>query len=123
MYVHNFFDLSDEQRFEQMRSYSFCVNENEPVFDAADITRVGKDIFVQKSMTTNDSGIKWLTSHFPDLRVHPVHFPYDLFPSHIDCTFVPLRPPSADSGDGGLALINSERPPLDSEVKLWTQNG
>jgi glycine amidinotransferase len=83
----------------------------------------GKDIFVQKSMTTNDSGIKWLTSHFPELRVHPVHFPYDLFPSHIDCTFVPLRPPSADGKDSGLALINSERPPLESECKLWSANG
>jgi len=123
MYVHNFFDLSDEQRFEQMRSYSFCVNENEPVFDAADITRVGKDIFVQKSMTTNDSGIKWLTSHFPELRVHPLHFPYDLYPSHIDCTFVPLRPPSSDGGGDGLCLINPERPPLQSEMELWKKNG
>jgi len=123
MYHQDFWKLSDEDRFKQMRSYQFCVNETEPVFDAADITRCGKDIFVQKSMTTNDSGIKWLASHFPELRVHPVHFPYDLFPSHIDCTFVPLRPPSADCGDGGLALINPERPPLKSQVKLWRDNG
>merc|ERR1740117_528514 len=123
MYNQKFFDVSDEERFTQMRSYQFCVNETEPIFDAADITRCGKDIFVQKSMTTNDSGIKWLTSHFPELRVHPVHFPYDLYPSHIDCTFVPLRPPSADGKDCGLALINSERPPLQSECKLWRANG
>lgn len=123
MYNHGFFDLSDKERFEKMRSYEFCVNENEPVFDAADITRVGKDIFVQKSMTTNDSGIAWLKSHFPELRVHPLHFPYDLYPSHIDCTFVPLRPPSADGGGDGLALINPERPPLQSEAELWRKNG
>lgn len=61
MYHHDFFKLSDSQRYAQMRSYKFCVNETEPVFDAADITRCGKDIFVQKSMTTNDSGIKWIT--------------------------------------------------------------
>mmetsp|Transcript_18925 Transcript_18925/g.44018 ORF Transcript_18925/g.44018 Transcript_18925/m.44018 type:complete len:500 (-) Transcript_18925:82-1581(-) len=120
MYHHDFFGLSQEERFQRMRSYTFCVNETEPVFDAADITRVGRDIFVQKSMTTNDSGIKWLTSHFPDLRVHPVHFPYDLYPSHIDCTFVPLRPPG---GGDGLVLINPERPPLRSEAELWRKNG
>jgi len=84
---------------------------------------MGKDIFVQKSMTTNDLGIKWLTSHFPDLRVHPLHFPYDLYPSHIDCTFLPLRPPSADGGGDGLVLINPERPPLQSELELWRKNG
>lgn len=122
MYFHGFFDLTDEQRFEQMRNYQFCVNETEPVFDAADITRCGKDIFVQKSMTTNDLGIKWLTTHFPELRVHPLHFPYDLYPSHIDCTFVPLRPPTSD-GDCGLALINAERPPVLSEMELWKKNG
>jgi glycine amidinotransferase len=124
MYHKDFFAISDEQKYEHMRSYKFCVNETEPVFDAADITRCGKDIFVQKAMTTNDMGIKWLTSHFPDLRVHPVHFPYDLYPSHIDCTFVPLRPPSgADAAGDGLVLINPERPPLKSEALLWEKNG
>lgn len=44
-----------------MHEYKFNVNENEPVFDAADITRVGKDIFIQQSMTTNNMGIEWLT--------------------------------------------------------------
>mmetsp|Transcript_55783 Transcript_55783/g.103191 ORF Transcript_55783/g.103191 Transcript_55783/m.103191 type:complete len:488 (+) Transcript_55783:41-1504(+) len=120
MYNHDFFDIPLEERFKRTRCYDFCVNELEPVFDAADITRVGKDIFVQKSMTTNDSGIKWLTTHFPELRVHPVHFPYDIWPSHIDCTFVPLRPPE---GGDGLVLINPERPPLKSEAELWRKNG
>jgi len=122
MYIDGFFDLTDEQRFKQMRDYQFCCKETEPVFDAADITRCGKDIFVQKSMTTNDSGIQWIAAHFPELRVHAIHFPYDMYPSHIDCTFVPLRPPSADL-DGGLALINPERPPLQSEIALWKKNG
>merc|ERR1719281_1671468 len=110
MYVPGFFDMTNEQRFEQMRKYQFCANETEP-------------IFVQKSMVTNDLGIKWLTCHFPELRVHPIHFPYDLYPSHIDCTFVPLRPPSKDGGGDGIALINPERPPLQSEAQLWRKNG
>eukprot|EP00442_Polarella_glacialis_P037314 CAMPEP_0115071606 /NCGR_PEP_ID=MMETSP0227-20121206/13765_1 /TAXON_ID=89957 /ORGANISM="Polarella glacialis, Strain CCMP 1383" /LENGTH=401 /DNA_ID=CAMNT_0002458255 /DNA_START=9 /DNA_END=1214 /DNA_ORIENTATION=+ len=120
MYNPSFWDATKKERFEKMRQYEFCVNENEPVFDAADITRVGKDIFVQKSMTTNDAGIMWLRSHFPHLRVHALHFPYDLYPSHIDCTFVPLRAPSKDADDG---LVNPERPPLRSEMELWRKNG
>merc|ERR1712137_1195497 len=121
LYDPTFFDLTKEERFARMKEYKFCVTEKEPIFDAADITRVGKDIFVQKSMTTNDFGIAWLTTHFPELRVHPMHFPYDMYPSHIDCTFVPLRPPSA--GKDGLALINPERPPLRAEYELWRRNG
>lgn len=120
MYSPGFWNWTKEERFSRMRDYMFCVNESEPVFDAADITRVGRDIFVQKSMTTNDSGIQWLTSSFPHLRVHPMHFPYDMHPSHIDCTFVPLRPPTA--GSPGLVLINPERPPLQSESALWFRN-
>jgi len=74
-------------------------------------------------MTTNDLGIKWITSHFPELRVHPVHIPYDMYPAHLDATFVPLRPPSAMGGDDGLVLINPERPPLESESLIWKRNG
>ena len=56
--------------------------------------RCGKDIFVQLSMTCNDAGIEWLRRELEPhgLRVHRVRFPYDLAPSHLDCTFVPLRP-------------------------------
>lgn len=123
MYNMDFFDVSPQQRFSRQHKYQFCCNEMEPIFDAADIMRCGKDIFVQKSMTTNDLGIKWITSHFPELRVHPVHIPYDMYPAHLDATFVPLRPPSALDGDDGLVLINPERPPLESESRIWKQNG
>lgn len=123
MYNLDFFDVSPEERFQRQHKYQFCCNETEPVFDAADIMRCGKDIFVQKSMTTNDLGIKWITSHFPELRVHPVHIPYDMYPAHLDATFVPLRPPSAMGGDDGLVLINPERPPLESESLIWKRNG
>ena len=46
--------------------------------------------------------------------MHPVHFPLDFFPSHIDCTFVPLRP--------GLILTNPDRPLRDGEEKLFLSN-
>jgi glycine amidinotransferase len=82
---------------------------------AFDITRCGKDIFVQESMTTNKAGIEWLTRELKGhVRVHTVHFPYDLHPSHIDCTFVPLRP--------GLVLTNPERPIAKGEECIFKQN-
>lgn len=121
MYDLDFWKLSSQERYRLMHEYRYCVNETEPVFDAADITRVGRDIFVQRSMTTNDLGIQWIQCHFPHLRVHPVHFPYDLYPSHIDCNFVPLRPPVG--GSDGLVLVNPERPLLKEESNLWRQNG
>ena len=49
----------------QLRSY--IVNEFEPVFDAADFTRCGHDLFVIRSNTTNRSGINWLRAHLGSL--------------------------------------------------------
>jgi glycine amidinotransferase len=117
MYRMEFWDYSDEERHARMHDFEFAVTQDEVLFDAADITRCGRDLFVQESMTTNRPGIAWLKRHLEPrgLRVHPVHFPYDLFPSHIDCTFVPLRP--------GLVLTNPERPILDSEAALFKANG
>ncbi len=117
MYRPEFWEWTREERTEQMHRYQFAVTQEEPVFDAADICRLGRDLFVQESMTTNRQGIEWLRRHFNPrgVRVHTVHFPYDLFPSHIDCTFVPLRP--------GLVLTNPERPLAAGEDALFRANG
>jgi N-dimethylarginine dimethylaminohydrolase len=77
------------------------LTEHEPVFDAADLTRCGKDIFVQLSNVTNRSGIEWLQRHYADYTFHPMTFADDRA-IHIDCTFVPLAP--------GKLLINPDRP-------------
>jgi glycine amidinotransferase len=72
------------------------------VFDAADVTRCGRDIFVQRSHVTNDYGIEWLRRHLgDDYRVHRVEFD-DYRAIHIDATFVPLAP--------GRLLANPDRP-------------
>ena len=117
MYRSEFWDLPLSERFEKMHAFDFCITQDEVLFDAADITRCGADIFVQESMTTNRKGIEWLTRHFVDrgINVHSVHFPLDLFPSHIDCTFVPLRP--------GLVLTNPERPLLEADAEVFKKNG
>ncbi len=89
-----------------VRGESYVTTEFEPLFDAADMARCGRDIFVQRSHVTNDFGIDWLERHYGDrFRFHRVEFD-DYRAIHIDATFVPLRP--------GLALINPDRP-----MKAW----
>ncbi len=81
---------------------SYVTTEVEPVFDAADITRCGRDLFMQRSQVTNDAGIEWMRRHLGDqYRVHKVEFADDRS-IHIDATFVPLAP--------GKILINPDRP-------------
>lgn len=116
MYRRDFWELPLADRYSRMHQFEFCVTQDEVVFDAADITRLGRDIVVQESMTTNKAGVEWLKRHLlpKGMRVHAVHFPLDLFPSHIDCTFVPLRP--------GLVLTNPDRPILEDEAAMFAQN-
>jgi glycine amidinotransferase len=77
------------------------VTEFEPTFDAADFTRLGRDIIAQKSNVTNEFGIEWLRRHLGDeYTIHVVEF-NDSHPMHIDATLVPLAP--------GKVLINPER--------------
>ena len=98
-------------------SLDFVTTEAEPLFDAADATRCGKDIFVQHGFTTNRKGVDWLRRHFPDHRIHRVNFHNDPDPVHIDCSLVPLRE--------GLVLANPNRPlVMDShEQRYFERNG
>jgi glycine amidinotransferase len=70
----------------------YIVNEHEPVFDAADFTRCGADLFVIRSNTTNYSGIAWLRRHLGEsYRIHEIETTAK-HPMHIDTTLVPLAP-------------------------------
>jgi glycine amidinotransferase len=76
----------------------FILSEFEPVFDAADFVRCGRDLFGQMSHTTNASGIAWLLRHLgPNYRLHILESrcPQAM---HIDSTFIPLAP--------GKVLVN-----------------
>lgn len=78
----------------------FVINEFEPVFDAADFVRCGRDIFCQTSNVTNHFGIAWMQRHLGDgYRVHTLQSrcPEAI---HIDTTFMPLAP--------GKVLVNPE---------------
>jgi glycine amidinotransferase len=107
--------LSESEQWERTKNSDWIITEAEPLFDAADVARLGKDLFVQKSMVTNDAGIDWLRRHYPDHRVHRVAY-MEMLPWHIDATLIPLRP--------GLVLVNPERSPLSvAHNELFKQNG
>ncbi|SDC68743.1 amidinotransferase [Streptomyces prasinopilosus] len=78
----------------------YILTEFEPVFDAADFVRAGRDLFVTRSNVTNRMGIDWLRRHLgPGYRVHEIESRCRT-PMHIDTTFVLLAP--------GKVLVNPE---------------
>jgi glycine amidinotransferase len=113
-YYRKFNSWSTEERLERTKARDWVLTEVEPLFDAADVARFGKDLVVQASTVTNDAGISWLRRHFPDHRIHVAIF-LEEHPAHIDATFVPLRP--------GLALGNPQRIILTPQLKeLFQKN-
>jgi len=73
---------------------------DEPAFDAANILRLGQDLIYLVSGTGNEMGGQWLQTILGD--AFRVHFFKDVYyGSHIDSTFVALRP--------GLMLCNPAR--------------
>ena len=108
-------DVPEEQRLKWVAEKNFSTTEEEPLFDAADICRMGKDLFVQHGMTCNLKGIDWLRRHFPNHRVHTANFPGDPFPIHIDASFVPVRP--------GLIINGPTRPLPKDQRKIFEING
>ena len=74
--------------------------DDEPAFDAANVLRLGRDLIYLVSSTGNALGGQWLQTILGDeFRVHFLKDVY--YGSHIDSTFVGLRP--------GLMLCNPGR--------------
>jgi glycine amidinotransferase len=106
---------SENEKWERTKNSDWIITEAEPLFDAADVARFGKDLFVQKSMVTNDAGVEWLRRHYPAHRVHRAAY-MEMLPWHIDATLIPLRP--------GLVLVNPERFALNAaHNELFKRNG
>jgi glycine amidinotransferase len=90
-YWNNFHKVwSDEQKWERFNDSKWHLTEREPLFDAADALRFGKDIFVQRSAVNNALGMDWLRRHYESkgFRFHEVKFGGSTKPWHIDCTVV-----------------------------------
>lgn len=73
--------------------------EDEILFEAACVSRMGKDLLYLVSNTGNYNGAKWLQCILGD--AYRVHITTAYRSSHIDSTILPLRP--------GLVLLNSAR--------------
>lgn len=115
-YKHNYYDekISLEERLVRTANKDFVTTEEEIMFDAADVMRLGKDLFVQHGLTTNRKAMEWLQRKYPDMRVHALNFPGDPYPIHIDATFVPLRP--------GLIINNPVRPLPQEQRAIFEAN-
>lgn len=93
--------LYNTDHIDNMDYLNTTITEFEPVFDAADFVRFGKDILVQKSHVTNEFGINWLQRTIgKNYNVHCIKV-NDPHAMHIDATIVPLAP--------GKLLVNPER--------------
>lgn len=107
--------MTIEDRLKLTAAKEFVTTEAEPLFDAAEFSRMGKDIIVQHGFTANLAGIDWLRRHFSEHRIHTMNFPGDPYPTHIDGTLVVLRP--------GLALNNPTRKILPEHRVFFEKNG
>lgn len=67
------------------------LREVEPIFDAANVIRIGRDILYQVSCSGNKFGMRWLQRELgDDYRVHPVEGVYP--GTHLDTTIAVVRP-------------------------------
>jgi glycine amidinotransferase len=107
-------EITLDERLNMVAKREFVTTEKEILFDAADILRMGKDLFVQHGFTTNLKGSNWLRRHFKDHRVHTLNFPGDPYPIHIDATFTPLKP--------GLIINNPTRRLPEEQKKIFERN-
>jgi len=93
---------------------TYVLTEAEPVFDAADFVRCGRDIIGQLSHVTNRRGVEWLQSYLgDDFRIHLIQS-MDPKPAHIDTTLMPLA--------AGKVLVNptfTDIKKLPSIFKTW----
>jgi N-dimethylarginine dimethylaminohydrolase len=77
-----------------------ALNNLEPIFDAANVLRVGRDILYQVSCSGNRLGLTWLQRVLgSEYRVHPVAGVYE--GTHLDTTIALVRP--------GLVVLCPER--------------
>ena len=82
---------------------------NEILFDAPNVVRLGMNLLYQVSNSGNEKGAKWLQSMFPEYKVHIERDAYS--GAHFDSTVVPIRE--------GLVLFNGHRVSPDKYPKIF----
>ncbi len=106
--------ISDIERYKKIEKGDMILAEQEPLFDAAEVLRFGKDLFYHNNFTSNLKGLNWLKKHFPNHRVHQINLPGDLIPTHIDACFTPIKP--------GVMIINPNRKISSEQRKIFDDN-
>lgn len=97
------------------RGKEYFLTEAEPVFEAADIARFGKDLVVQRSHLTNEAGIEWLRRHLgPTFNIHVLYSEIESA-NHINATLVPLAP--------GKVMISPARVSRDTIPEIFRKGG
>jgi len=89
-----------DDAYRNSREDSEIIANVEPIFDAANVLRIGRDILYLVSRSGNELGYAWLKRILGDgYRVHAVRGVYD--GTHIDTTITVVRP--------GLVVLCPER--------------
>ena len=81
----------------------------EILFDAPNVVRMGTNLLYQISQSGNEKGATWLQSMFPEYKIHIEREAYS--GAHMDSTIVPLRE--------GLVLFNGQRVTEDRYPKIF----
>lgn len=91
-------------------NHKYLTNNSDIVFDAADTLKIGKHLFIQRSIVTNNIAINFMKKNLKSkgYKVHKLEFHED-FPHHIDATLNTIKP--------GIFIENPTRPLL-SKYKI-----
>ena len=107
MYNPEFFKYGKtvDERMKMYRDAEFtsALNNIEVAFDAADMMKFGKDIFVRKGQSCNNKGLDWLRREFPDFRFHQIIMWND-YTRHADEALAPVRGPTG--GSPGICFLH-----------------
>lgn len=104
---------SEKEKERRILEWDFQLTEEEPLWDAADALRAGRDIFWNRSCVCNHAGVDWATRHFAarGIRIHQIQFDHiktkEWKPWHIDYLINFIRP--------GLVFVNPDHPILSQE--------
>jgi len=92
-------DVLHQQLSHGLQETFHYLDDDEVIFDAANIIRLGRDVLFLVSSTGNRKAVAWLTHALgSEYRVHVTHAYRS---SHLDSTILPLRP--------GVVLLNAAR--------------
>jgi scyllo-inosamine-4-phosphate amidinotransferase 1 len=85
------------------------IPNRDPVIDAANVIKFGKDLFVSVAGSNNQLGLNWLERNLTDYRIHPVD--RSIFSGHLDTHFSIIRP--------GLVYSYHSKNELPDYFKNW----